>query len=194
MHESSNPWQTLGSVTRFENPWMRIVQNDVVNPTGSRSEYTVVHFKNRAVSVIPVDAEGYTWLVGQYRYAVGSYEWEIPAGGAPEGESILACAKRELSEETGLVASEWELVLDGLQLSNSVTDELAYTYVARGLSQRAASPDETEQLALRRLPLDDAFQMALTGEIKDAFSVVSLLKLKHLLSENESLGMSNEER
>lgn len=170
---------------------MRIVQNDVINPAGGQGEYTVVHFKNRAVSVIPIDADGYTWLVGQFRYAVDSYEWEIPAGGAPKGESTLACAKRELLEETGLVADDWEPILDGLQLSNSVTDELAYAYVARTLTQRTPAPDPTERLSLRRLPLEHVFDMAMHGEIRDAFSVVSLLKLKQLLSRNESFGTSS---
>ena len=176
-----NPWKTLASAIRFENPWMKVVQNDVVNPSGGNGEYTVVHFKNRAVSVIPIDDEEHTWLVGQYRYAVDSYEWEIPAGGAPAGESPLECAQRELREETGLAGEHWDLIVDGLQLSNSITDELAYTFVARGLSQHSAAPEETEQLKLRRLPLRQAIDMALAGEIHDGFSVVSLLKLGHLM-------------
>ena len=182
---TKNPWTTLESNVRFENPWMRIMQNHVVNPTGHEGEYTVVHFKNRAVGVIPVDDESHTWLVGQYRYAVGSYEWEIVEGGAPEGESVLECAKRELTEETGLVAEQFELILDGLQLSNSITDERAYTFVARGLAQHIAMPEETEKLAVRRLPLEEAFEMALRGEIRDGFSVISLMKLKHLMLRNE---------
>ena len=161
------------------------MQNHVVNPTGRDGEYTVVHFKNRAVGVVPIDDENHTWLVGQYRYAVGSYEWEIPEGGAPEGESVLECAKRELTEETGLVAEKFDLILDGLQLSNSITDERAYTFVARGLTQQSAAPEETEQLAVRRLPLEEAFEMALGGEIRDGFSVISLMKLQHLILRKE---------
>lgn len=176
-----NPWKTLTSNARFENPWMRVVQNEVINPSGGEGEYTVVHFKNRAVSVIPIDDQQHTWLVGQYRYAVDSYEWEIPAGGAPQGESTLDCAKRELAEETGLVAAKWDLIVDGLQLSNSITDERAYTYVARQLTQHTASPEETEQLSLRRLPLHQAIDMAIDGEIQDGFSAVSLMRLGHLL-------------
>ena len=178
---NKNPWKTHSSEVAFENPWIKVVHNEVTNPGGGPGEYGVVHFKNRAVSVIPIDAADHTWLVGQYRYPVDSYEWEIPAGGAPEGESPLDCAKRELLEETGLVAEHWDLILDGLQLSNSITDELAYCFVARGLSQQTASPEETEDLKLRHLPLEDAVDMAISGELRDGFSVVSLMRLKHLL-------------
>lgn len=173
-----NPWKTLESRLKFENPWIRIVQNDVINPSGGHGEYTVVHFKNRAVAVIPIDDEDHTWLVGQYRYATNRFEWEIPEGGAPEGESTLDCAKRELVEETGLVASSWQLISADVQLSNSVTDELGYTYVAWGLSRTEASPEDTEQLHIQRVPLTEAFDMATDGRITDAFSVVSLLRLQ----------------
>lgn len=173
-----NPWKTLTSNLRFENPWMRVVQNDVINPSGGDGEYTVIHFKNRAVAVIPLDEQNYTWLVGQFRYATNSFEWEIPEGGAPDGESTLECAKRELAEETGLTATRWDLISENLQLSNSVTDERGDTYLARGLTQNAATPEDTEQLHVRRLPLSEAIDMAINGEITDAFSVVSLLRLQ----------------
>ncbi len=180
-----NPWQTLKSELRFENPWIRVVQNDVINPSGGEGEYTVVHFKNRAVAVIPLDEDGNTWLVGQYRFAMGSFEWEVPEGGAPEGESLLECAKRELAEETGLSAERWDSVCTDLQLSNSVTDERGYTFLARGLTQYESSPEETEQLQLRKLPLTEAIEMAFRGEIRDAFSIVSLLRLRHFLAEEK---------
>lgn len=175
--QTPNPWKTLRTELKFENPWIRVVWNDVINPNGGQGEYTVVHFRNRAVSVVPVDADEHTWLVGQYRYATDSYEWEIPAGGAPEGETTLDCARRELREETGLIADSWELLYSDLQLSNSVTDERACSYLARDLRQVETSPDETEDLQLRRLPLREAIDMAICGEIRDAFSVVSLLRL-----------------
>jgi 8-oxo-dGTP pyrophosphatase MutT (NUDIX family) len=178
---TENPWTTKASRTRFENRWIRVVQNDVLNPRGNDGEYTVVHFKHRAVSVVPVSGQGQTWLVGQFRFPTNTYEWEIPAGGAHADETLLACAQRELLEETGLVADRWDLILDGLQLSNSVTDERAYTFLARDLRQETARPEETEQLALRKLPLSEAIEMAVTGQIRDAFSVVSLLKI-HALS------------
>ena len=177
-----NPWQTLRSEVKFENPWIRVVWNDVINPNGGQGEYTVVQFQNQAVSVIPLDVENHTWLVGQYRYATDSYEWEIPAGGAPLGETTLDCAKRELLEETGLLAARWELISSDVQLSNSVTDECAYTYLARDLTHSESAPEETESLQLRRLPLEEAFRMAVEGEIRDAFSIVGLLRLQQQLA------------
>jgi len=174
-----NPWQTTETTTRFENPWMRVIENAVVHPNGTKGHYTVVHFKNRAVAVIPIDAFDHTWLVGQFRYPHDSYEWEIPEGGCTPGEEPADCARRELAEETGLTAGDLELILE-MQLSNSVTDEVSFTYVARDLIQGAPSPDPSEQLALRRLPVDDAIAMAVSGEIRDALSVASLLKLAAL--------------
>ena len=164
---------------------MQIIQNDVINPSGGEGEYTFVHFKNQAVGIIPIDNEGNTWLVGQFRYAIKSYEWEIPAGGAPHGEAPLDCAKRELAEETGLIANRWDCLIDSMQLSNSITDELAYTYVARELTQAESAPEETESLQVRQLPLSEAIEMVLRGDIHDAFSTSSLLKLHCLLERGE---------
>ena len=183
--DRENPWKTLRTEIAFENAWIRIVKNDVINPSGNPGEYTFVDFKTRAVAVVPVDDQGNTRLVGQYRYAMDSYEWEVPAGGCPEGESLLECARRELREETGLIARDFELIHDGLQLSNSVTNERAYTFLARSLTQETAAPEETEELKVRTLPLEEAMEMAVDGTIKDAFSVVSLLKLKHLILRGE---------
>ncbi len=174
--QAANPWVTKQSTTRFENPWLRIVENEVIHPNGDPGQYTVVHFKNRAVAIIPIDAFDHTWLVGQYRYPHDTYEWEIPEGGCKADEDPLDCARRELAEETGLAADDLELILE-MQLSNSVTDEVSHTYVARNLIQGAASPEPSEQLALRRLPVDEAIAMAVSGEIRDALSVASLLKL-----------------
>jgi 8-oxo-dGTP pyrophosphatase MutT (NUDIX family) len=173
-----NPWQTQATRIPFENRWIRVVQNDVLNPSGRPGEYTFVHFKFRAVAVVPLDEELHTWLVGQFRYATNSYQWEIPAGGCPENETPRQTAERELQEETGLVASRWEPIFQDLQMSNSITDEVAHAFLARNLAQAAANPEETEALALRRLSLDEAVRMALAGEIQDAFSVMTLMMLQ----------------
>jgi 8-oxo-dGTP pyrophosphatase MutT (NUDIX family) len=175
--EDSNPWVTHESRLVYENPWIRVREDRVTNPGGGPGIYGVVEYKNRAVGVIPVDDEGFTWLVGQYRYTTESYEWEIPEGGCPEDEELLECAARELQEETGLIAAEYRLILSGLQLSNSVSNESAYIFVARGLSQTEATPEETEKLTVRRLPLAEAVAMAERGEIRDAMSVAGLMKL-----------------
>jgi 8-oxo-dGTP pyrophosphatase MutT (NUDIX family) len=176
--EEENPWTTLVRRTVYENPWIRVVEDQVLNPQGGPGIYGVVQFQNRAVGVIPVDDEGHTWLVGQYRYTLNRYEWEIPEGGAPRGEALEDAARRELLEEVGLEALHLELLIHGIQTSNSVTDEEGYVFLATGLTFRGAAPESTEELRVRRLPLAEAFAMAENGEIRDAISVAGLLKLK----------------
>lgn len=154
-----------------------MTESEVTNPSGGPGIYGVVHFKNRAIGVVPLDGEGFTWLVGQYRYTLNTYEWEIPEGGCPEGESTLAAAQRELREETGLIAQHYRVLLDDLALSNSVSDERATIFVATGLTQAEAAPEETEALHVRRLPLSEAIAMVNRGEITDAISVIALLRL-----------------
>ena len=173
----SNPWTTLSTHEKYANPWIRVREDQVINPSGGRGIYGVVEFKNRAVGVIPVDDQGHTWLVGQYRYCHHTYEWEIPEGGCPEHESLLDCAKRELLEETGIIAQDFELILEDIQLSNSTTDEVAYIYVARGLRFTEAQPEATEKLAIKRVLLEEAIDMARNGTIRDGMSVMGLLWL-----------------
>ncbi len=175
--DQSNPWKTHETRLAYENPWIRVTESDVTTPGGSPGIYGVVHFKNRAIGVIPVDADGNTWLVGQYRYALSTYEWEIPEGGCPEGEAPVATAERELREETGIVAASYELLADNIALSNSVSDERATIYVARDLTFTESSPEDTEELAVRKLPLREAIEMALDGTITDSVSVIGLLKM-----------------
>ncbi len=176
-----NPWTTLGSREVYANPWIRVREDQVLKPNGAPGIYGVVEYRNRAVGVVPIDEEGHTWLVGQYRYTQNRYEWEIPEGGCPEGESLEDCARRELLEETGLVAGSLEPLLVGLQLSNSVSNETAHLFVARQLSQSAPQPEDSEELAVRRLPLAEAVAMAARGEIRDAMSVIALLALDRFL-------------
>ena len=178
MKDAINPWTTLSTREVYDNKWIRVREDQVINPSGGRGIYGVVEFKNRAVGVVPVDDEGFTWLVGQYRYTHQRYEWEIPEGGCPEGESLLDCAKRELLEETGLVAESYEMIASDIQLSNSTTNELAYLFVARGIRFDKASPEETEELEVRRVPLTEAIHMARCGEIRDGMSVIALLLME----------------
>ena len=143
-----------------------------------------MHFKQLAVGVVPLDEEEHTWLVGQWRYTLDAWSWEIPEGGAPFEEPALEAARRELAEETGLLASRWTPLLE-LHTSNSVTDERAVAFLARGLSRGPTAPDDTERLALRRLPLDEALEMALDGRISDALSMTALMKVRLLRERGE---------
>jgi 8-oxo-dGTP pyrophosphatase MutT (NUDIX family) len=170
-----NPWQTHETEVRYDNPWITIRHNTVTNPAGGPGIYGVVHFKNIAVGVLPLDDEGYTWLVGQYRYTLEQYHWEIPEGGCPAGESTLEAAQRELLEETGLRADTWAPLLEA-HLSNSVTDEYAICYIAKGLTAGEAAPEDTEQLHVRRVPFDEVVEMVLSGQITDSLSVMAVLK------------------
>lgn len=174
--QTPNPWATLTERTAYENPWIRVSHRDVLNPTGGPGIYGVVHFKNTAIGIVPLDDEGYTWLVGQYRYTLGRYSWEIPEGGGPLGTSMLESAQRELLEETGITARRWTPLLE-MHLSNSVTDEYGVAYLAQDLSFGESSPEDTEQLHIRRVPFSEALRMVMDGEITDALSMVAILKI-----------------
>jgi len=180
INEESNPWQTLASEEKYNNPWIRVIENKVINPAGNEGIYGVVHFKNIAIAIIPLDINYNTWIVGQYRYSLNSYEWEVPEGGCPEGTLPLDSAKRELHEEVGLEADHYEMILE-LQLSNSTTNEISYTYVAKGLSYIGESPEEDEKLAIRKFPFQEVYEMVMKGEIRDGLSVASILKAKFLI-------------
>jgi 8-oxo-dGTP pyrophosphatase MutT (NUDIX family) len=170
-----NPWQTLQVNEVYNNPWIRVTHRDVLNPAGKPGIYGVVHFKNTAIGVLPLDKDGYTWLVGQYRYTLERYSWEIPEGGGPLGLDPLEAAKRELLEETGISASKWTPLME-VHLSNSVTDEVGLAYIAQELDFGEAQPEETEQLHAVRVPFGDVVDMVLDGQITDVLSVCTVLK------------------
>jgi 8-oxo-dGTP pyrophosphatase MutT (NUDIX family) len=175
--ESKNPWQILSSKEIYSNKWIQLTEYDVINPSGGKGIYGKVHFKNLAVGVVPIDEEGNTWLVGQYRFTLDQYSWEMPEGGGPLGIDPLESAKRELLEEAGLVAGQWELLMK-MHLSNSVADELALIYIAREISQETAMPEETEQLVVKKLPFEEAYRMVEDGTITDAMTVAAYQKVK----------------
>ena len=175
-----NPWTTLSTKDVYENPWIKITHREVLNPSGGEGIYGVVHFKNIAIGIVPLDDDLNTWLVGQYRYTLNQYSWEIPEGGGIIGQPTLASAQRELLEETGITAGKWTKILD-LHTSNSVTDEFGLAYVAQDLSFGEAIPEETEDLVVKKLPFEQAFQMVINGEITDALAMIAIMKVKYML-------------
>lgn len=182
--QTKNPWKTLSSKEIYENSWISLTEHQVVNPSGGKGIYGKVHFKNLAVGILVLDEDANTWLVGQYRYPLNEYSWEIPEGGGFMGTDPLESAKRELSEETGITAKSWTEI-QRMHLSNSVSDELGIIYLARDLAYGEAEPEETEQLTLRKLPFEQAFEMVLNGEITDSLSVAAILKVKILYFSHE---------
>ena len=174
MSQPSNPWTTLSSRLVYENPWIRVREDQVLRPDGHPGIYGVVEFKNRAVGVLPVDDQGCIWLVGQHRYPLNSYSWEIPEGGSPQSETPEETARRELEEETGLSAGTLELISTA-HLSNSVCDEIAYIYRATELSHGQSMPEGAEQLHAKRTTWNEVWAMLQRGEITDSITVVALL-------------------
>lgn len=173
----------------FDNPWIQVTEHQAVAPTGRPATYGVVSFKNVATAVLPLHEDGTVTLVGQNRFAHADYSWELPEGGAPLHEDPLEGAKRELAEETGLVAAEWREVLR-TQLSNSITDEVAVGFLALGLSEapNAQHKDETEDLAIVRVPFREALDAALAGHLQDMLTVAMLLRAYHMAREGSLPG------
>jgi 8-oxo-dGTP pyrophosphatase MutT (NUDIX family) len=180
MTEHKNPWTILSEKLVYKNNWISVTEFNVINPNGGEGIYGKVHFKNIAVGALPMDDKMNTYLVGQYRFPLDAFSWEIPEGGCAQSEDPLDAAKRELLEETGLVAQNWKPVLC-MHLSNSVSDEYAILYLARQLEQRSPMPEETEKLVVKKLPFEEACQMVEKGLITDAMSVATIQKVKLML-------------
>lgn len=172
-----NPWTILSDNTVYDNPWINLTQYQVLNPAGGEGIYGKVHFKNLAIGILVLDTEQNTWLVGQYRFPLEQYSWEIPEGGGLIGTDPLESAKRELKEETGIEADSW-IEIQRIHLSNSVSDELGIIYLARDLSYGESAPEDTEQLTVRKLPFEEAFKMVLNGSITDSLSVAAIYKVR----------------
>jgi len=174
--EPHNPWERRSRTTAYENPWIEVWHDEVVRPDGSDGIYGVVHFRTRAVGAVVLDEDDRVLLVGQHRYTLDRYSWEIPEGGSPWGEDPLDGVKRELAEETGYAASRWRELIR-FTLSNSVTDEEGVMFVATGLTPGEPAPDPTEELAVRWVAVGEALDMVDRGEIHDVMTQTALLAL-----------------
>ncbi len=174
-----NPWITKETEIKYSNNWIVLKHNKVINPAGNDGIYSVCHFKNLAAAIIPIDNEGFTFLVGQFRYPLNEYSWELPMGGSPLTENPLEGAKRELAEETGLEAEIWTEIAK-IHTSNCVTDEVGIIYLAENLVQKKAFPEETEQLEVKKMPFAEVLKMVMNGEITDSLSVIGILKVARM--------------
>ena len=184
MDEMKNPWKIVSRTAVYENQWIRVDHHEVLGPAGGPGVYGTVHFKYHATGVVPIDEKGNVILVGQYRFPLGVYSWEIPEGGGAKEIPILESAQRELREECGLAASGWAEIL-GMDLSNSVTDERSVIFLAWELSETPAQPDETEQLQIARLPFWDAVERVKRGEIRDSMTAAALLRVALMALQGE---------
>lgn len=177
-------WRRLASREVYENPWIKVTEFDALAPTGKSALYGVIHFKSHAIGILPIHDDGTVTLVGQYRFFSDSYSWELPEGGSALDADPLEGAKRELAEEANMAAREWRQVLT-YDLSNSVTDERGYGYIATGLYPTEGTPDDTEVIRLARVPFREALDVALAGHMTDMITVALLLRAYHMAREGE---------
>jgi hypothetical protein len=178
--DQKNPWTTLSVREIYENRWIKVDEHQVLNPSGGNGIYGKVHFKNKAIGIVPLDESNNTWLVGQWRYTLNEWSWEIPEGGGPMTESPVESAKRELKEETGLTAIRWKQIVR-THLSNSVSDEEGFIFLAEGLTQGNSELEDTEaDMKSWKLPLGEAVQMVIDGKITDSLSVMGLLAVARI--------------
>ena len=183
LEEIKNPWKIQNKTEIYQNPWIKITEHQVLNPSNNEGIYPPVHFKNLAIGIVPLDNELNTWIVGQYRFPLNKYSWEIPEGGGKLDVAPLISAQRELSEEVGITAQKWTLIQE-FNTSNSVTDEVSLIYVAQDLSFHASHPEEDEQLVVKKIPFSDLYQMCINGEISDSLTLIAVFKTNYLIQNN----------
>lgn len=179
-NEHKNPWTTVSRQKVYENQWISLEEHQVINPAGGSGIYGKLHFKNKAIGIIPLDEHDNTWLVGQYRYTLDEYSWEIPEGGGAFNNTPLESAQRELQEETGITAKKWQQIMR-IHTSNSVTDEEGFIFLAEDLTFGKSEPEESEaDLVVKKLPFAEALQLVMDGKITDSLSVAGILHVARL--------------
>jgi len=181
MRNEENPWKIKSSKEIYSNSWIHLREDQVICPNGKDGIYGVIETRI-ATGVIAIDDYEQIYLVGQYRYPINQYSWEIIEGGGEKGETPLETIKRELQEEAGLVARDWQPLGGVYHLSNCMSNETAYIFTARGLSHVASNPDDTELLTIKKVTLEQALTMVDNSQITDAISVMALLTLSRKMS------------
>lgn len=176
MSSNKKNWIKVKTEVAYENPWIKVEHHDVINPSGGQGIYGQVNFKNIATGIIPLDKDGFTWLIGQHRFPLDEYSWEIPEGGCPFTEDVLVAAKRELQEEAGILAKKWTMI-SKIHTSNSVCNEVGFIFLAEDLEFTEAKPEETEDLQVKKVHIKDAIKMVMENKITDSISVAGLLKV-----------------
>jgi len=174
MTSQSNPFKKVGSREIYENPWIKVTEDQIIKPNGESGIYGKLNFKNYALGIVALSDNQDIRLVGQYRYVLDAYSWEIPTGGGSLEVPPLEGAQRELREETGLSADHWEELIR-IHLSNAITDELGIIYLAKNLTAGQTEFDDTEVLEIKQIPFKNALHMVLNSKITDSMSVTGIL-------------------
>ena len=175
MMKEKNNWKKINSKIAYENPWIEVQHHNVINPSGGEGIYGQVNFKNIAIGIVPIDENNDTWLVGQFRFPLEEYSWEIPEGGCPFSEEPLKAGKRELLEETGITAEKWTMI-SKIHTSNSVCNEVGFIFMAENLKFSESEPEETEDLQIKKVSLKEALKMVMENKITDSISIAGILK------------------
>ncbi len=184
--DEENPWKTLSSKIVYENRWMRVREDQVINPSGGEGIYAFVA-NDKAVGAVVLNEKNEIYLVGQYRYTMKEYSWELIEGGVEEGEDYLQAIKRELKEEAGIEAKRFDVLHENLHLSNCFTAERGAMFLVRDIKEGKSTPESTEKLNVKRIPFDEAYTYALNGKIKDAYTIVGIILAKEFLEKEKSI-------
>lgn len=172
---TKNPWKKLSTKIVYKNPWIKVIEDKVIKPDGSRGIYAYVETRGPSVCVVAIDDNNEVYLIGQYRYTSGEFSWEVPNGNS-DGEDVLSAAKRELTEETGLVAKRWENV-GYFWVMNGVVREKCHVFIARDLTQTDKEEKREEGIvSVKKIPLGELLRQVKAGEITDDQSIVALAK------------------
>jgi 8-oxo-dGTP pyrophosphatase MutT (NUDIX family) len=173
-----NPWQTRSSRVVFENSRYRLREDDVIQPDGQPGSYVYLELPHPIVAIVPVDDQNRVHLVRQWRYVWGRNSWEIPAGGAEPDEDPLVSAQRELAEEVGLDANEWEPLGSGYASATISADY--HLYLARGLQPSLGGHNHRDgaehDMITQAVPIRQAIEAAMDGRIVHAFTIIGILR------------------